>query len=74
MAFNTGDTTVTEFTEENVEQTGLIKWSREKEGIGHSVTTDKEAKAYRKKLKSRNSDMSWKEFALKIPSYRSSKV
>lgn len=45
-----------------------------KKGDGHSVTTDKEAKAYQKKQKSRNYDMSWREFVLKIPSYRSSSV
>ena len=46
MASDTDDTAITEFTEENAKN--RTKWSREKEGSGHSVTIDKEAKAYRK--------------------------
>ena len=69
MASDTDDTAVTEFTEENVEQTGLSGVEKKKE-------TDilcyyrKRSESVPKKQKSRNSDMSWKEFVLKIPSYR----
>ena len=46
MASETEDTAVIEFTEKTPNK--QTKWSREKEGSGHFVTTDKEAKAYRK--------------------------
>ena len=64
MASETDDTAVTEFNEENAEQTGLCTVEKKKE-VDILLLQIKKRKRTEKKQKSLNSDTSWKEFVLR---------
>ena len=72
MASDTDDIPVTEFTEENVEQTGLSGVEKKKETDILLLQIKKRKHTEKTKVTKLRHD--WKEFVSKIPSYRSSKV